>query len=58
VNSTTAKLLPDYPTKEIGRVLPRRLVFTAAVPSKEIIMFAKIDLLDGFWRMLVREASR
>ncbi len=53
-NSTTAKLSPDYPIKEIGRVLPRLLVFMVVVPAEETIMFAKIDLSDGFWRMLVR----
>jgi hypothetical protein len=58
VNFTTAKLLPDYPIKEIGRVLPRLLVLMAAVPAKETIMFAKIDLSDGFWRMPVREADK
>jgi hypothetical protein len=30
----------------------------AAVPAEEIIMFAKIDLSDGFWRMLVREVDK
>jgi hypothetical protein len=30
----------------------------AAVPAKETIMFAKIDLSDGFWRMPVREADK
>ena len=30
----------------------------AAVPAKETIMFAKIDLSDGFGRMLVREADK
>ena len=58
MKSTTAKLSPDYPIKEIGRVLPRLLVFMAAVPAEEIIMFAKIDLSDGFWRMLVREVDK
>ena len=48
----------DYPIKEIGRVLPRLLVLMAAVPAKETIMFAKIDLSDGFWRMPVREADK
>jgi hypothetical protein len=30
----------------------------AAVPAEETIMFAKIDLSDGFWRMLGREADK
>ena len=48
VNSTTAKLSPDYPFKEIRRVLPRILGFMVVVPAEETIMFAKIDLSDGF----------
>ena len=52
VNKTTTKQLPDYPVKELGRVLPRLLHFMATVPEEETIMFAKIDLSDGFWRML------
>ena len=28
------------------------------VPRKETIMFAKIDLSDGFWRMLVRKLDK
>ena len=30
----------------------------AAVPGEETIMFAKIDLSDGFWRMLVAEEDK
>ena len=58
INSTTTKLSPDYPIKEIGRVLPRLLVFMVAVPAEETIMFAKIDLSDGFWRMLVQDTDK
>jgi hypothetical protein len=58
VNDTTTKHSPVYPVKEIGRVLPRLLHFMAAVPPEETIMFAKIDLSDGFWRMLVAEDDR
>jgi hypothetical protein len=47
VNSITAKLLPDYPIKEIGRVLSHLLVFMVVVPAEETIMFAKINLSDG-----------
>ncbi len=55
VNDTTKKLSPDYPIKELGRVLLWLLWFMAKVPAEETIMFAKIDLSDGFWRMLVAE---
>ena len=40
VNSTTIQQSPDYPVKELGRVLPRLLTFMNTVPSEETIMFA------------------
>jgi hypothetical protein len=58
VNSTTIQQSPDYPIKELGRVLPRLLAFMYCVPRGETIMFAKIDLSNGFWRMLVRESDK
>ena len=58
VNDTTISLSPAYPVKELGRVLPRLLRFLADVPAEETIMFAKIDLSDGFWRMLVAESDK
>ena len=58
VNSTTIQASPDYPVKELGRVLPRLLDFMNSVPPEETIMFAKIDLSDGFWRMLVQESDK
>ena len=58
VNNTTTKQSPEYPVKELGRVLPRLLHFMATVPSEETIMFSKIDLSDGFWRMLVNEDDK
>ena len=58
VNSTTTQQSPDYPVKELGRVLPRLLTLMNTVPPEETIMFAKIDLSDGFWRMLVQESDK
>lgn len=58
VNETTTKLSPVYPVKEVGRVLSRLLHFVATVPPEEIIMFSKLDLSDGFWRMLVAEEDK
>jgi hypothetical protein len=51
VNSTTLQQSPDYPVKELGRVLPRLLAFMYSVPRKKTILIAKIDLSDGSWRM-------
>jgi hypothetical protein len=58
VDSTTIQQSPDYPVKELGRVLPRLLAFMYCVPCEEVIMFTKINLSDGFWRMLVRESDK
>ena len=39
--------------KELGQVLSRIFDFLAAVPPHEVVHLSKIDLSDGFWRMLV-----
>jgi hypothetical protein len=57
VNNTTVPLAPTWPVSELGRVLPRVLDFMKTVPEHEEIQFAKIDLSDGFWRMIVPEAD-
>ena len=58
VNETTTKLSPQAPLTELGRVLPRLFDFMAQVPPEETINFSKIDLSDGFWRMVVTEADK
>ena len=55
VNDTTVPLAPSVPVKELGNVLPRLLDFMAEVPVDETILFSKIDLSDGFWRMVVSD---
>jgi hypothetical protein len=57
VNSTAKQQLPAYSVEEIGQVLPRPLTFMYYVQCKETILFAKIDLSDGFWRMLVHKSD-
>jgi hypothetical protein len=39
--------------KELGNVLPRILDFMSSVPAVEHIHFAKLDLADGYWQMVV-----
>ena len=51
VNSTIIQQSPDYRVKELGRILPRLLAIMISVPPEQIILFAKIDLSNGFWRM-------
>jgi hypothetical protein len=58
VNDTTVRLAPDGPVKELGNVLPRILDFMSTVPAEEHIYFAKIDLADGYWRMIVDPDER
>ena len=53
VNSTTTKLSPVPPLMAIGHVFQRVLAFMLAVPAHELIYWSKIDLSDGFWRMIV-----
>jgi hypothetical protein len=55
VNETTKKFAPEWPVNELGRVLPRLLNFMTTVPENDTIQFSKIDLSDGFWRMIVPE---
>jgi hypothetical protein len=57
VNETTAKDASTEPVGELGNVVLRLFYFMAAVPSDEIIMFSKIDLWDGFWRMIVQDGA-
>jgi len=58
VNDTTVRQAPDIPVKELGNVLPRLLDFMATVPKEEHIHFSKLDLADGYWRMIVEREAR
>jgi hypothetical protein len=53
VNDTTTPLAPEKPVNELGKVLLRIFDFMLEVPAGETINFSKIDLSDGFWRMVV-----
>jgi len=58
VNDTTARQAPEGPFKELGNVLPRLFDFMAAVPPEEHIHFSKLDLADGYWRMVVEDGQQ
>jgi hypothetical protein len=58
VNDTTVRVAPEKPVKELGNVLSRLLRFMQEVPVKEHILFSKIDLANGYWRMVVEKDSR
>jgi hypothetical protein len=55
VNETTTKLAPQEPVQEIGQVFRRLLDLINGAEAGEVVMLAKIDLSDGFWRMIVQE---
>jgi hypothetical protein len=55
VNDSTKRLAPWEPVQELGNVLPRIFDFMATTDPADVIHFAKIDLSDGFWRMIVKE---
>ncbi len=57
VNDTTVLTAPSIPVTEIGRVLPRLLHYMQDTPTGLHILFSKLDISDGFWRLIVREAD-
>ena len=53
VNETTKRMAPDALVKEISNVFHRLLKFICSVCTDYICMLSKIELLGGFWRILV-----
>jgi hypothetical protein len=58
VNDIMVQMAPEAPIKELGNVLARLLQFMQDVPETEHIHFAKMDLADGYWQMIVEKESR
>ena len=58
VNATSQRLAPIEPVKEIGNVLPRPFHFMASTPEDQEIRLSKVDLSDGFWRLLVEPEQK
>ncbi len=58
VNSTTVIKSPSIPVKEIGKVLPRMLQYMRDTPEGLHILFSKLDISDGFWRLIIQEYDR
>ena len=56
VNDTTRKHAPETAMIELGNVL-RRIIKTLADGQSEnkTFMFAKLDIKDGFWRLIVND---
>ncbi len=55
VNSTTVLTALVIPVKEIGKVLPRLLHYMQDTPRGVHILFCKLDISDGFWRLVIRD---
>ena len=57
VNDASDKTLaPHHSMYELGNVIPRIIQEMAAAPNNGVpILFTKIDLKDGYWRMVVSE---
>jgi hypothetical protein len=53
VNDTTILNAPSVPVKEIRNVLPRLLQCMRDTPRGLHILFSKLDISNGFWRLVV-----
>jgi hypothetical protein len=57
INGITVLLAPRRPVREICKVLPRIFEFMASTPKGQEILLSKVDLSDGFWRIIVEESA-
>jgi hypothetical protein len=55
VNDTTVLSAPSIPVRKIGKVLPRLLQYMRDTLAGLHILFCKLDISDGFWRLVVHE---
>ena len=57
VNEATDKTLaPQHAMYKLGNIIPRIIHAMAAAPENGIpLLFSKVDLKDGYWRMEVSE---
>eukprot|EP00957_Ditylum_brightwellii_P105918 8078539-Ditylum_brightwellii.AAC.1 len=58
VNSTTEKLALEEAVKDTGKVLPRIFKHVEEACGDSPIYYSKIDLADGYWRILVPDKHR
>lgn len=54
VNETTAEADDQSAVQGLGRIMPSLLLFMYETPCTWEIRWQKIDLSDGFWRMIVQ----
>jgi hypothetical protein len=55
VDSTAVIKSPSIPVKDIGKILPRMLQYMRDTPEGLHILFSKLDISKGFWRLIVQE---
>ncbi len=53
VNNTMALQAPKEAVHEIGKVLPQLLTYMRDTPAGLHILMSKLDIRDGFWRLIV-----
>ncbi len=57
VNNTMALRAPKEAVREIGKVLPPLLKYMRDTPAGLHILMSKLDISNGFWRLIVGEAD-
>ncbi len=57
MNESTILNAPSEAVKEIGKVFPLLLQYMQDMPEGLPILFSKLDISDGFWRLVVQEAD-
>ena len=57
VNEATKDTAPEEAIEQIGTVLPRLIEAFANAPPGEALRLMKLDITDGFWRMVCAEGE-
>ena len=57
VNDATRRQAPEEAMDQIGSVLPRIIEALANAPLEGDVMLSKLDVSDGFWRMVCEEGE-
>jgi hypothetical protein len=57
VNNTMALQAPKEAVHKIGKVLPRLLTYMRDTPAGLHILMSKLDISDGFWRLILPDAD-
>jgi hypothetical protein len=57
VNDTMALQAPKEVVCKIEKVLPRLLTYMWDTPASLHILISKLDISDGFWRLIVQDAD-